>query len=71
MSDTIHISDAFNFEDDDDELPTEDILSSLIGESSAKLPTDIEGSENLQKRIRLLSQQYRHIFSATVKPLPA
>ncbi len=43
MSQSIHISDAFNFEDDDDELPDEDFLDSITNkQGETTLPTEIE-----------------------------
>jgi hypothetical protein len=36
-----------------------------------QIPTNIQGSPELQKRIRDLCEKYRHIFSKELNPLPA
>ena len=81
--DLIDITDVFDYEEDNDEIGDEDdpLFDGSLGKDQgvatdtsirpSVIPTNIQGSASLQKRIIELCQEYEVIFSRAVKPVPA
>jgi hypothetical protein len=69
----MHISEIFDTEEDDDEIPDVDITDIVceVGSDEERIPHDIQGSPELRKQITDLCTEYKDIFSATVKSEPA
>jgi hypothetical protein len=71
--DRIHISDIFQTEPDDDDIPDDDIaeaLSTPTTNDDYKLVT-IDGSPELQTQLRQLCSEFSDIFCMNVRAIPA
>ncbi len=64
--DTVHISDVFETEVDDDDVPDED-STTILQEHTSEISTDISGSDTLQRVLRQLCREFSGIFSPTVR----
>ncbi len=63
---TVHISDVFEAEEDDDDVLDEDITT-ILEEPNMEIPQDISGPEEIQKALRRPCYEFLDIFSSTVR----
>ena len=71
VADLLHISDVFNYEEDDDEIQDGDITEILQKDTDVLSLLQIEGDDELKTELRELCTKYKDIFSTTVKSTPA
>ena len=71
MADRVHISDVFNYEEDNDEIPDDDVTDIIDKDVDVLSLLQIEGDDLLRADLREICSKYKDIFSTTVKSTPA